>query len=289
MEEPEEPDEYGAPAPGQPQTKESWAKALGVDPESEPDLFAFIAKAYDLPLPPHWEQHTDEKGRRFYWNPQGHESSWQHPLMATLRSIAAAYRRVVESEDPKAACYEEVEHFHDQGEEELRGWRQSHAADGTPYFYKKGTKLTRWDNPRDELVNQMELRVRMLSELAEMPPQRLRPPVSPMASRTSGGATSSSTPASPAKDKSPSKGSPSKDKIPSKGSPSKGTPSKERSPSRSSPSKGSPSRDPSKAGAARDLSPSPEGGVSGMPPGPSPDGASSVVSSSPDGDERGSS
>jgi len=140
-----------------------------VDPEAEPDAFAFLSTALDAPLPHPWTEHADKKGRIFYWNPASRHSSWQHPLTPSHKSLLASYRRVAQEEDRQAAVAAELQAFQQQVEEEIGRWRQSHAPDGTPYFYKIGTQSTRWDNPRDELMSHMDLRVTMLSELAVQP------------------------------------------------------------------------------------------------------------------------
>jgi len=150
--------------------KEAMAEAMGVNPEREPEVFAFLAKALDHPLPEPWTEHADKKGRVFYWNPASRHSSWSHPLATTHKFLIQAYRRVVEAEDRRAAFQNELEAFHAQGEEELNQWRVSHAPDGTPYYYKTGTQQTRWDNPRDELLTHMEVRIRMLSSLFDDEP-----------------------------------------------------------------------------------------------------------------------
>lgn len=150
--------------------KELVAKAMGVFPENEPDVYAFLSKALDSPLPEPWTEHADKKGRVFYWNPASRHSSWSHPLTSTHKSLVHAYRRIKAKEpgeERSQAVLAELDTFHKQGEEELEQWRVSHAPDGTPYYYKTGTQQTRWDNPRDELLSHQELRICMLSELLE--------------------------------------------------------------------------------------------------------------------------
>mmetsp|Transcript_147323 Transcript_147323/g.473351 ORF Transcript_147323/g.473351 Transcript_147323/m.473351 type:complete len:1569 (+) Transcript_147323:88-4794(+) len=147
--------------------KVALAKTLGVEPETEPETFKFLSKALDHPLPEPWTEQIDSKKRVFYWNPVSRQSAWNHPLAATHKALVVAFRRIVQAEDKAAALEAEIEAFHRQGEDEISKWRQSHSPEGTPYFYKVGTQLTRWDNPRDEVLTHMELRVRMLSELGE--------------------------------------------------------------------------------------------------------------------------
>lgn len=147
--------------------KHGIAVSMGVDPDEEPDVFNFLSRALDYPLPDPWTEHADKKGRIFYWNPASRASSWQHPLAPTHRALVAAYRRVIQAEDRADAIEFEVDAFRQQGEEEIAMWRMSHAPDNTPYYYKIGTEQTRWDNPRDELQHHMELRIQMLSDLAQ--------------------------------------------------------------------------------------------------------------------------
>jgi hypothetical protein len=151
--------------------KELVAKSYGIDPEGEPDAFQFLSRMLNFPLPEPWTQHTDKKGRSFYWNPASRRSAWAHPLASTHKSLIHAFRRIKEAglvgDDRKALVLAEIEEFHRQGEQEIGLWRVSHAPDGTAYYYKAGTQETRWDNPRDELQRHQELRVRMLSELLE--------------------------------------------------------------------------------------------------------------------------
>jgi len=147
--------------------KHGIAVSMGVDPDEEPDVFNFLSRALDYPLPDPWTEHADKKGRIFYWNPASRASSWQHPLAPTHRALVAAYRRVIQAEDRADAIEFEVDAFRHQGEEEIAMWRMSHAPDNTPYYYKIGTEQTRWDNPRDELQHHMELRIQMLSDLAQ--------------------------------------------------------------------------------------------------------------------------
>lgn len=156
--------------------KDAIARTMGVDPEAEPDTYIFLCKALDAPLPHPWTEHADKKGRVFYWNPASRHSSWQHPLTPSHKSLVAAYRRIMQEEDRQTAIQSELEAFKEQVEEEVGRWRQSYAPDGTPYFYKIGTQNTRWDNPRDELMAHMELRVKMLDELARHHAQQFAEP-----------------------------------------------------------------------------------------------------------------
>mmetsp|Transcript_36077 Transcript_36077/g.90732 ORF Transcript_36077/g.90732 Transcript_36077/m.90732 type:complete len:1501 (+) Transcript_36077:71-4573(+) len=156
--------------------KVALAKSLGIDPAKEPGTFEFISKALDHPLPEPWTEQVDSKKRVFYWNPVSRQSSWQHPQAGSHKALVVAYRRVSQAENKAAALEAEIEAFHRQAEDEIGKWRQSHAPDGTPYFYKVGTQLTRWDNPRDEVLMHMELRVRMMTDLGE---EMGRPPQAP--------------------------------------------------------------------------------------------------------------
>lgn len=150
----------------------SLAKEVGIDADTEPDVFAFYCKALEEPLPEPWTEHADRKKRVFYWNPASRHSTWQHPLAPMHRALVDAYRRIKEAEDPTAAVMAEVEAYRAQVEDELSHWRQSHAPDGTEYYYKVGTQLTRWDNPRGELIKHMELQYRLLSSILETPTPR---------------------------------------------------------------------------------------------------------------------
>lgn len=156
--------------------KDAIAKSMGVDPDAEPDVYSFLCRALDAPVPHPWTEHADKKGRVFYWNPASRHSSWEHPLMPSHKSLVAAYRRIMQEEDRQTAVQLELEAFTQKVEEEVGKWRQSHAPDGTPYFYKLGTQITRWDNPRDELMAHMELRVKMLDEIAHQPMELDLPP-----------------------------------------------------------------------------------------------------------------
>jgi len=148
--------------------KEQYAKDLHIGKDEEPGCFAFLCEALDHPLPEPWQEHADKKGRVYYWNPAFRQSTWQHPLISTHKALRDAYRRVIKASDHAQAVADEHESFLRQGEEELSQWRQSHAADGTAYYYKIGTQLTRWDNPRDHLMSIMELRTEMLARLIDI-------------------------------------------------------------------------------------------------------------------------
>mmetsp|Transcript_99401 Transcript_99401/g.186729 ORF Transcript_99401/g.186729 Transcript_99401/m.186729 type:complete len:1826 (+) Transcript_99401:93-5570(+) len=157
-----------------PVDKELLARAMGVFPDKEPDVYEFLVKALEQDLPDPWTEHADKKGRIFYWNPASRQSSWSHPLASTHKSLVHAYRRIkskAPGDERSQAVLAELDTFHKQGEEELEQWRMSHAPDGTPYYYKTGTQQTRWDNPRDELVSHQELRICMLSDLLADPAQ----------------------------------------------------------------------------------------------------------------------
>eukprot|EP00930_Biecheleria_cincta_P042200 TRINITY_DN29024_c0_g2_i1.p1 TRINITY_DN29024_c0_g2~~TRINITY_DN29024_c0_g2_i1.p1 ORF type:complete len:1770 (-),score=379.64 TRINITY_DN29024_c0_g2_i1:217-5505(-) len=151
---------------------EAHAKLVGVDPDREVEVFEFLCQALEKPLPDPWQEHSDKKGRIFYWNKASRSSSWQHPMAPTHKSLVAAFRRVSQAspEEKPAAVEAELEAFRRQGEEELQRWRKSFAPDETPYYYKVGTQLTRWDDPRDELMGHMQLRVEMLYALLQDKP-----------------------------------------------------------------------------------------------------------------------
>eukprot|EP00439_Symbiodinium_sp_Y106_P058284 s4343_g8.t1 len=139
---------------------EAHARSLGVDPEGDLAAYEFLCKVLQKPLPEPWTEHSDKKGRIFYWNRASRSSTWQHPMTPTHRALLAAWRRIdaAKAWERQDIVTAELEAFRVQGEEELNQWRKSSAADGTPYYYK---------DPRDELMGHMELRAEILWSLLD--------------------------------------------------------------------------------------------------------------------------
>ncbi|CAJ1462078.1 unnamed protein product, partial [Effrenium voratum] len=148
---------------------EAHAKSIGLDAAADPAAFQFLCKVLERPLPEPWTEHADQKGRIFYWNKASRSSVWQHPMAPSHKALLRSFQRLSQAKpaEKQAIIEEELEAFRAQGEEELSQWRKNAAADGTPYFYKVGTQLTRWDDPRDELMGHMELRVDALQALID--------------------------------------------------------------------------------------------------------------------------
>mgnify|MGYP001976258673 CR=1 FL=1 len=60
----------------------AYARYLGVDPETEPNLLPVAHEALTGPLPPGWERHLDEVHLMpFFYSDEGGFTTWQHPQL----------------------------------------------------------------------------------------------------------------------------------------------------------------------------------------------------------------
>jgi len=142
-----------------------YARVLGVNPEVEAKVFAVVRQALEMPLPTPWRECVDARRRVFFWNAISCESSWVHPMRGTHEALIQAHRRVLDASDPVAIACIEIEGCKRQGEAELALWREVASDNGRPYYYHVKTKVTRWDNPREELSNQLCYQAHMLATL----------------------------------------------------------------------------------------------------------------------------
>ena len=59
----------------------AYARYLGVDPETEPNLLPVAHEALTGPLPPGWERRFDPRKQRTYFiDHNTRTTSWRHPL-----------------------------------------------------------------------------------------------------------------------------------------------------------------------------------------------------------------
>lgn len=143
-------------------SKEIMAYELRIDPKRNPELFSLLSRVLDEPLPQPWSEEVDQGGNVFYWNSALRQSTWRHPTVSTHAVLAPSYRKILASSFEPEVVREELDALEGEVDLAAADWRQSTAPDGTPYYYRAGTNITRWDDPRPELAAHVELRRRML-------------------------------------------------------------------------------------------------------------------------------
>ena len=67
---------------------DDYAEYLGINITREPDLLWIAEEAYFAPLPDGFEEHADERGEKYFFNPQTDESAWAHPMDSYFRKMA---------------------------------------------------------------------------------------------------------------------------------------------------------------------------------------------------------
>lgn len=150
-----------------------YARALGVDPELEPELFEFVQLMLKMHVPHPWRECLDPKRRIYYFNEQTNVSSWSHPLIQTHILLSSAFRRVVVARDRVGAACKELEAMRKQGEAELSLWREVSHDGSRLYYYHTQTQETRWENPREILTAELAMQAQMLSHLIRGADQNL--------------------------------------------------------------------------------------------------------------------
>ena len=67
-----------------------YAEFLGIDPETETDLFWIAACCMNAPLPRGWEEFTDDDtGGTYFYNEAKSKTTWDHPLDSHVRTIGS--------------------------------------------------------------------------------------------------------------------------------------------------------------------------------------------------------
>ena len=71
---------------------EDYAEYLGIDMAVDPNLLWIAEEAYFAPLPDNFEEHTNERGDKYYYNPVNKESTWAHPMDTYFRKMVRRWR-----------------------------------------------------------------------------------------------------------------------------------------------------------------------------------------------------
>jgi hypothetical protein len=152
-----------------PKSKESraYARKLGVDADVEHELVDHVTFMRSLPIPTPWKQHVDEKQRIYFHNASTHETTWSHPMQHVHRDLCVAFRSVVCVPERMTAGCVQLEIMRRDIEDELLRWREVEAADGRVYYFHVETRESRWDNPREELCEELTIRSQVLSRFIE--------------------------------------------------------------------------------------------------------------------------
>ncbi|ESO08989.1 hypothetical protein HELRODRAFT_74209 [Helobdella robusta] len=81
--------------PYQPTEEEilEYAKFIGINPDSEPELLYIAREGIIAPLPQHWEPCQDDKGAIYYFNFQTGQSIWDHPCDEQFKKIVIRERK----------------------------------------------------------------------------------------------------------------------------------------------------------------------------------------------------
>ena len=86
---------------------EDYAEYLGIDMAVDSNLLWIAEEAYFAPLPENFEEHTNERGDKYYYNPVSKDSAWAHPMDTYFRKMAMAFSIKNLMAEPKVV--EEVE------------------------------------------------------------------------------------------------------------------------------------------------------------------------------------
>ncbi|CAM1332078.1 Uncharacterised protein g10766 [Pycnogonum litorale] len=71
---------------------EDYAKSLGIDPDTEPDLLWIAEEALSCDLPQPWVPLEDDEHRIFFYNTETRMSSWDHPYDDFYRKVVIQER-----------------------------------------------------------------------------------------------------------------------------------------------------------------------------------------------------
>lgn len=70
-----------------------YARSIGIDPLSEPDLLWIAREGYHVPLPPGWKAIPTEDGDAYFFHDASQLSSWEHPLDYQYREMVLQERQ----------------------------------------------------------------------------------------------------------------------------------------------------------------------------------------------------
>ncbi|XP_045893013.1 centrosomal protein of 164 kDa-like [Micropterus dolomieu] len=71
---------------------QEYAREIGIDPDSEPELLWLAREGIVAPLPPEWKPCQDVTGDIYYFNFSSGQSTWDHPCDEHYRSLVAQER-----------------------------------------------------------------------------------------------------------------------------------------------------------------------------------------------------
>jgi len=114
-------------------------------PEGE-DFLSRASKAEQSPNPKavgKWEEVTTPDGRKYYFNAETNETSWEKPHTEPAASPVGGgsrWRAAASATKELAAGSKAIT--------ALEGWEKLKTADGKTYYYNDRTKETSWDKPK---------------------------------------------------------------------------------------------------------------------------------------------
>jgi len=165
-------DEEAAPGP----LFQAYARYLGLDTDSDPDLVWIAEMAAHAPVPLGWTEHFDSQGRLFYYHAARRASSWTHPLESDHREVL---RRMIEFRNRGGGASNgdvglsglraELWQLEDEAVDATHSWVEHRDQEGHQFFYNQRERLSSWTDPRPAIQHRLHLRQRAVRCLLGRP------------------------------------------------------------------------------------------------------------------------
>eukprot|EP00992_Anisonema_acinus_P008911 TRINITY_DN5096_c0_g1_i1.p1 TRINITY_DN5096_c0_g1~~TRINITY_DN5096_c0_g1_i1.p1 ORF type:complete len:425 (+),score=53.24 TRINITY_DN5096_c0_g1_i1:61-1335(+) len=83
-----------------------YAKWLGLDPDTEPELLWLAREALTAPLPPYWRPCNTQDGEVYYFNFSTGESLWDHPMDSLFKKSVPLEKERLQAAKEKGTPYD---------------------------------------------------------------------------------------------------------------------------------------------------------------------------------------
>lgn len=159
---------------------QAFTQQLGIDQYDEQDFIWIAELGLQSPLPQRWEACVDPAtGCTYYIDSDRQTSSWENPLLPSLRRVVELGREYRDSPWPSDAFFGDArEALWQVQRDELLKWHGPFCGEAEDYFVNSATGTTSTRDPRAEAQYVYELQSSFLSSLQEVLATRQAPELS---------------------------------------------------------------------------------------------------------------
>uniref|UniRef100_A0A0G4I1W8 WW domain-containing protein n=1 Tax=Chromera velia CCMP2878 TaxID=1169474 RepID=A0A0G4I1W8_9ALVE len=152
-----------------------YAKAIGLNPVIDEEFVWIAEEPFRTPLPEPWQEHVDEFGRIYFFEPETKKSHWDPPAHQAALFGVFAYRTALR-DGGFWRVDDQLAEFEQKTRGEMRQWVELYDAKGAVFYTNRETRQRLDRDPRVAVHNDIYLRLKIIQRLKEQLPLLAKAP-----------------------------------------------------------------------------------------------------------------